>query len=185
MLLDRKSAQLLVVDVQERLLPAMHEGARLVERCAALMQSAQRLGIPVTLSAQYRKGLGPVIARLDNLKGDAVELEKMHFSCAADAGILARIDALAKAGHTQLLLCGIESHVCVLQSAVGFKELGLHVAVAADAVTSRRPESVALALDRLRSNGVEVVNTEMALFEWLHQSGTAEFKELSGLIKEF
>jgi nicotinamidase-related amidase len=183
MLLDRARSQLLVVDVQERLMPAMYEGARMADRCAILMQAAHRLGIPVTVSEQYRKGLGPTIARLDNIKGDAPVLEKMHFSCAADPRIVERIDALAKADRTQLVVCGIEAHVCVTQSALGFKDFGLHVAVAADAVTSRQPESVNLAVARLREAGVAVVNTEMALFEWLHMAGTPEFKELSQLIK--
>jgi nicotinamidase-related amidase len=184
MLLDRARSQLLVVDVQERLMPAMHAGETMAERCGILMQSAHRLGIPVTISEQYRKGLGPTIARLGNLKGDAPVLEKVHFSCAEDDAIVARVNGLATAGRSQVLVCGIESHVCVLQSALGFKErFGFEVAVAADAVTSRQPASVALAFDRMRGAGVSVVNTEMALFEWLHRAGTPEFKELSPLIR--
>jgi nicotinamidase-related amidase len=184
MLLNRASSQLLVVDVQERLMPAMHAGEAMAERCGILMQAAHRLGVPVTISEQYRKGLGPTIARLGNLKGDAPVLEKTHFSCADDEAIAARVMALAKSGRAQVVVCGIESHVCVLQSALGFKErFGLEVAVAADAVTSRQPASVALALDRLRASGVSVVNTEMTLFEWLHRAGTPEFKELSPLIR--
>ena len=183
MLLDRRRAQLLVVDVQDRLLPAMHDGEAMVERCAVLMQAAQRLEIPVTVSEQYRKGLGATVARLDNLKGGATLMEKMHFSCAADPGIAAHVGGLARGGRNQLVICGIEAHVCVAQSALGFKAMGLPVAVVADAVTSRRVESVGLALSRLSAAGVTVVNTEMAVFEWLHQVSTPEFKELSKLIK--
>jgi nicotinamidase-related amidase len=184
MLLDRARCQLLVVDVQERLMPAMHAGEAMVERCGILMQAAHRLGIPVTISEQYRKGLGPTIARLDNLKGDAPVLEKMHFSCADDAAIAARIGGIVTSGRAQVVVCGIESHVCVLQSALGFKQrFGFDVAVAADAVTSRQPESVRLALERLRAGGVSVVNSEMTLFEWLHRAGTPEFKELAPLIR--
>ena len=183
MLLDRARAQLLVVDVQEKLLPAMHEGERMVERCAVLLQAAHRLGIPVTISEQYRKGLGATVARLDAIKGDAVVMEKMHFSCAADPAIAAHVEGLARAGRAQLVICGIESHVCVTQSALGFKAMGLPVTVVADAVASRRPESAALALTRMSAAGVTVANTEMAVFEWLHQAGTPEFKELSKLIK--
>jgi nicotinamidase-related amidase len=183
MLLDRSRAQLLVVDVQDRLLPAMHEGEHLVERCAILMQAAHRLGIPITVSEQYRKGLGATVARLDNIKGDAPVMEKMHFSCAADPAIATHVGGLARAGRHQLVICGIESHVCVAQSALGFKEMGLPVTVVADAVTSRRPESVALAITRMSAAGVTIANTEMALFEWLHQAGTPAFKDLSKLIK--
>lgn len=182
MLLDRSRCQLLVVDVQERLLPAMHEGERMVENCAVLMQASHRLGIPVTVSEQYPRGLGPTIARLDTLKGDARVMEKMHFSCAADAGIDARVRGLASEGRAQLVICGIEAHVCVLQSALGFAG-GLSVFVAADATTSRRPESVAAAHARFAANNVEVITTEMAVFEWLNLAGTPEFKDLSKLIK--
>ncbi len=183
MLLDRAQAQLLVVDVQDRLVPAMHDGEAMTGRCAVLMQAAQRLGIPVTISEQYRKGLGPTVARLIDAAGDAPVMEKMHFSCAADPGIAAHVDGLARAGRSQLVICGIEAHVCVTQSAVGFKAAGLSVTVVADAVTSRAPVSVTLALARMSAAGVTVVNTEMTLFEWLHQAGTPEFKELSKLIK--
>ena len=183
MLLDATRSQVLIVDVQERLLPAMHEGTAAVERCAVLMQAAQELTLPVLVSEQYRKGLGPTVARLDNVKGDASLMEKMHFSCAADPGMAKHIGDIAAAGRPQVVMGGIESHVCVLQSALGFKAAGLDVFVVADAVTSRRPESVDLALDRLRAAGVHVVNTEMAVFEWLHVSGTPQFKALSKLIK--
>jgi nicotinamidase-related amidase len=180
MLLNRARSQLLVVDVQERLMPAMHEGERMIDKCAILIQAASRLRIPVTVSEQYRKGLGGTVGRLDNLKGDAPVMEKMHFSCAADAQITARVKAVVR---PQVVVCGIESHVCVLQSALGFKDMGLDVVLVADAVTSRAQSSVDLALARARAAGVAIVNTEMALFEWLHESGTPEFKELSKLIK--
>jgi nicotinamidase-related amidase len=180
MLLDKDRSQFLLVDVQDRLLPAMHEGERMVERCGILLQAAQRLGIPTTISEQYKKGLGATVERLSNLKGDAPVLEKMHFSCAADPAMTARVQSL---GKKQLVIAGIEAHVCVLQSALGFKDMGLEVFVVADAVTSRKQESVDLALERYRAAGVNVVNAEMALFEWLHVSGTPAFKDLSKLIK--
>ncbi len=183
MLLSRDRSHLLIVDVQERLLPAMHNGARVVERCVVLLQAAARLQIPTSISEQYRKGLGPTVAALQNVLGGAAVLEKAHFSCARDAAMSGRVLALAQDGRRQVVVGGIESHVCVLQSALGFRSLGLDVAVVADAVTSRHPESVALALDRCRAAGVLVVSTEMALFEWLDVSGTPEFKELSQLIK--
>ena len=183
MLIDRARSQLLVVDVQERLLPAMHEGASMAANCAILMQAAHRLGIPVTISEQYTKGLGPTIAPLAAIKGDARVMEKMHFSCADDTGISTRVRGLASEGRAQLIVCGIESHVCVLQSALGFAGGGLNVFVALDAVTSRKPESVAVARARFAAEKVGVITTEMVVFEWLHVSGTPEFKELSKLIK--
>ena len=183
MLLDRSRSQLLVVDVQDRLLPAMHEAERVVGNCAILMRAAHRLGIPVTISEQYPKGLGGTVARLADVKEDAPVLEKMLFSCAADARIGMRVRGLASEGRSQLVVCGIEAHVCVLQSALGFADGGLSVFVAADATASRRSESSALAHRRLAGAGVSVITTEMAVFEWLHAAGTPEFKELSALIK--
>lgn len=183
MILDRARSQLIIVDVQERLLPAMQEGDRMVERCGLLMQGAGELGVPILVSEQYRKGLGPTVERLDTLKGDAVMMEKMHFSCAADPDMLVHVSELAKEGRRQLVLAGIESHVCVLQSALGFKQAGFDVYVAMDATTSRRQDSVDLARDRLLANRITPVNAEMVLFEWLHVSGTPEFKAVSKLVK--
>ncbi len=183
MLLDRARSQLLVVDVQERLLPAVQNGERMVERCAILLKVAQRLAIPVLISEQYKKGLGPTVHQLNDTKGDAVIMEKAHFSCAADPAIMAHVSDITAQGRNQIVVCGAEAHVCVLQSALGLKIKGLDVFVVADAVSSRRDESVDLAMKRLRDVAVGVVNTEMVVFEWLHVSGTEEFKALSKLIK--
>lgn len=183
MLLSRERSQLLIVDVQEKLAPAIFEAERMIERCSFLMQVANRLNVPLTVSEQYRKGLGPTIARLNNLKGDAPVMDKLHFSCAADPALASRVQSLAAEGKRQVVLAGIEAHVCVLQSALGFKDMGLDVFVVADAVSSRTAESVALALERYRQAGVQAINAEMAMFEWLHLSGTPEFKDLSKLIR--
>ena len=183
MLLDAARSQFLLVDMQERLVPAMHEADALLDRCAILLQSAAEVGVPGTVSEQYRKGLGATVARLDALRGDATVIEKMHFSSAADPSQSGRVVALAAQGRRQLVIAGIESHVCVLQSALGFKEMGLEVFVVADAVSSRKPDSIKLAQNRLRQSGVSIVNAEMVLFEWLQISGTPQFKAVSKLIK--
>ncbi|MBD25220.1 MAG: hydrolase [Candidatus Marinimicrobia bacterium] len=183
MLLDRAHSQLLVVDVQERFMPVMYEAELMADRCSILMKAAQQLSIPMTLSEQYKKGLGPTIALLDSIKGESPVMEKAHFSCAADPAICERIKLLATHGRNQLVVCGIESHVCVMQSAIGFMDLNLDVFVVADAISSRHPESVTLAKNRMSNSGVGIVNTEMAVFEWLHIAGTKEFKEISKLIK--
>jgi len=177
------TSQLLIVDVQERLIQAMYEGERMLRGCEVLLKAANRLRLPVTISEQYPKGLGPTVKRLVNIKGDAAVMEKNHFSCASDPHIAEHITSQAQAGRTQLVVGGIESHVCVLQSALGFKKSGLDLFVVLDAVTSRHLESVDLARGRFDLNKVAVINTEMALFEWLQVSGTSEFKDLTGLIK--
>lgn len=180
MLLDRTKSCLLVIDVQEKLIGAMSAAAEVVANTGILLKAAERLGIPVLFSEQYPKGLGPTVAALAPYAAKTGAVTKTEFSCAAAPGYVERLRA---AGREQLVLTGIEAHVCVLQTALGMKELGFPVFVVADAVSSRKPESAALALERMRAGGVTVVTAEMVLFEWLGRAGTPEFKELSALIK--
>lgn len=180
MLVDRARSQLLVVDVQERLLPAMAEPDQVSRGCALLMTAAARLDIPITVSEQYPKGLGPTVPALAELVPENRVLAKLDFSCAADPAIR---DRLETEGRPQIVVAGIEAHVCVLMTAMQLVEAGHEVFVVADAVSSRRQGSADLALDRLRAAGVSAVNAEMVLFEWLRRAGTEEFKEISKLIK--
>jgi len=180
MLLDRARSQLLIVDVQERLLPAMHDPEAVENGCNRLIRAAQELSLPLTVSEQYPKGLGPTVAGLRDLLADDVVLAKTEFSCAGNPEIMARMTA---ADRQQVVIAGIEAHVCVLQTAVTLRERGYEPVVVMDASSSRQPESQRMAGERLRANGVEMVTGEMVLFEWLRQAGTPEFKALSGLIK--
>jgi nicotinamidase-related amidase len=179
-MLDRARSLLLVVDVQERLLPVMAEPAAVIEGCIKLMQGATRLGVPLLVTEQYPRGLGPTVTELKALAPADAIADKVHFSCAADPAIGAR---LAESGRSQAVLCGIESHVCVQQTALTLKERGWEVFVVGDAVSSRRQNSVDLALERMRGRGVEIVDVEMVLFEWLGVAGTPEFRDLSRIIK--
>ena len=180
MIVDRDRSVLLVIDVQERLAPATAEPDRVIANCAVLMKAAARLDVPVLVSEQYPKGLGPTVGALRGLAADADIYPKLHFSCADDPGYRARLDAL---GRRQAILAGMETHVCVLQTALGAKAIGYQVAVVGDAVSSRAPDNKAAALARMAANGIEVVTTEMIVFEWLGQAGTEAFRELSALIK--
>ncbi len=180
MLLVAPRSALLVVDIQTKLLPAMAEPGPVVANTTKLMRGATRLSVPLLVSEQYPKGLGPTVPELGALAPAGATLEKNAFSCAGDDGIVARVRALDR---RQLVLCGIESHVCVLQTAIGFRERGYDIAVAWDATSSRRETDRSLAADRLRQAGIALVSTEMVLFEWLGKAGTPEFKEISGLIK--
>jgi|SRR5690606_14772544 len=180
MLLDARQSALLLVDVQERLLPVMDQGEALLANCAILMQAAGRLGVPMLVSEQYPKGLGRTVPALAAMAPTGAIAEKLHFSCLGDAGYRARFESLAR---PQAVIAGIEAHICVLQTALSLKAEGRQCAVVADAVGSRRPASRDLALDRLRANGIEVVSTEMVLFEWMARAGTAEFKDVSKLIR--
>ena len=177
MLLHASQSVLMVVDVQARLLPAMAEPDLVTGNSVKLVAAAKRLAIPVLVSEQYPKGLGPTV---DSLKEAGTVLAKLSFSCAADPGIA---QALERLGRRQIVLCGIESHVCVLQTALGLKAKGYEVAVVWDAVSSRKLADKELAAPRLRAGGVSLIGTEMAIFEWLGAAGTPEFKELSALIK--
>lgn len=180
MLLDATQSQLLVIDIQERLLPVMNEPEPMIANSSRLMAGARLADVPVTVSEQYPRGLGPTIPEIaENASAEEI-LAKVHFSCAGDAGLSKRLNV---AGRKQLVLCGIEAHVCVLQSALGFLAQGYDVFVVADAITSRVPESVRLAEARLRAAGVCLVNVEMVLFEWTGQADSKVFREMRKLIQ--
>ena len=185
MLLQRERCCLLVIDMQERLLPAMAGAEPLLHYAGILIRAAKRLDLPVLASEQYPKGLGHTDPGLRALLGNEIEPQpKTHFSCVDDPGIRARLHSLAREqGRDQAVLLGVEAHVCVLQTALGLPRLGLAPFVVGDAVASRRAESRQMALDRMARDGVEIVSTEMVLFEWLGKASTPEFKEISALIR--
>ena len=180
MLIDRRHSCLLIVDVQEKLAPAMADPASVIRNAAILMQAATRLEIPLVLSEQYPQGLGTTVPELCALAPERARIAKLSFSCASDPGLLQRVK---DAQRSLIVIAGLEAHVCVLQSALGFRQAGYQVVVVGDAVSSRAPANRDAALQRLRENGVEVATTEMVLFEWLGQAGTPEFKDLTRLIK--
>lgn len=171
---------LVVIDMQERLLPAMAEPDAVAGRCATLMRAARRLDVAMLVSEQYPKGLGRTVAPLAGLMANDARVEKMHFSCMREPGFAERLGAL---GRRQVTLCGIETHVCVLQTALDLAQRGYRVSVVADAVGSRQHRDHDIGLRRMADDGVSVVTTEMVVFEWLERAGTKEFKELSALIK--
>lgn len=171
---------LMVVDIQSRLLPAMHSAAEVVANGRILLRAAELLEVPVLASEQYTKGLGATVPEIAALVPEGATLEKIHFSCAADAGLALR---LGETGRRQCVVCGIEAHVCVLQTCVHLLEQGHQVFVVADATSSRTSRNHQLALDRLRATGAEIVSTEMIVFEWLHRADADTFRDLSRLIK--
>jgi nicotinamidase-related amidase len=175
MLMNREKSVLLVVDIQERLLPHMHDWQRLLENAAWLIKVAQRLQVPVMASEQYPRGIGPTHPDLAALLPAQAIVEKMHFSCAA-AECLTRLPG---SDRRQVVITGIESHVCVLQTALELRWQGRDVFVVADAVASRDPANRELALARMRGHGIEIVSREMVAFEWLKLAGTDEFREVS------
>ncbi len=184
MLLSAQRSHLLVVDLQARLMPAIHEGDAALKNVAILLQAAARLGIPVTVTEQYPKGLGSTVDSVtEMLPPSALVLPKTTFSSARDLAIAGRVAELRGQGRDQLAICGAEAHICVLQSALGFKAMGLDVFVVADAVSSRSPHSVNTACARLLHAGCHWVTTEMAVFEWMERAATEDFRALSPLFK--
>ncbi len=184
MLLSAQRSQLIVVDVQARLMPAIAEADQLLANATILLKAARTLGVPVTVTEQYPKGLGTTVESVtEALPPDAVVLPKITFSAAGDAAIAERIAVLRGEGRDQLVICGAEAHVCVLQTALAFRNAGLNVFVVADAVSSRSAHSVNAACARLLHADCHWVTTEMVLFEWMERAGTYDFRSLSALIK--
>ena len=180
MLIDRERSFLLLVDVQDRLLPAMAEPEILLRNAAILLKAAARLGVPVLASEQYPRGLGHTVPELASLLPAGAVMEKVAFSCLGEAG---PTDRIASFGRKQAVICGIEAHVCVLQTAMDLAAKAYEPFVVRDAVSSRAALSVDTALARFQKTGIEVVTTEMVVFEWLARAGTDEFKEVSRLIR--
>ena len=174
-LIQADKSVLLVVDVQGKLAQLMHEHRRLIDNCATLVKAANKIGVPVAASEQYPKGLGPTVPELQELIPHDSMGSKVHFSCAA-SGCLEHLPSL---GRDQIVICGIESHVCVLQTALDYHKTDREVFVVADAISSRNPQEIELAIQRMRQHGIQIVSKEMVLFEWLRQAGTPLFKEIS------
>lgn len=180
MLIDAATSLLLMIDMQERLLPAI-SGRNEVERnCAILVKAASRREAPVVVTEQYPKGLGRTVPGLSELLPTHSIMEKLEFSCARNMAIMNRLEA---AQRKQAVLCGVEAHVCVLQTAVDLQSRGFDVFVAIDACGSRRDESKQVASARLSAAGVSVVTTEMVVFELLETAGSPVFREVSKLIQ--
>lgn len=176
-------SQLLLVDVQEKLAPAVVDAEAITARCAFVLACARQLGVPFTVSEQYPKGLGPTVASLMEAVGNAPRLPKVAFSALGDAALADRIGGLRGEGRGQLVLIGIEAHVCVLQTAFDARRAGYDVFVVADAASSRTVRDRDAGFARMAAGGISVVTAEMVMFEWLEKAGTADFKSLSQMIR--
>ncbi|MFN0193121.1 MAG: hydrolase [Aestuariivirga sp.] len=183
MLIDATKATLLLIDMQERLLPAMAAPDEVEKRCSILLKAAKALDVPVAASEQYPKGLGHTAPALREEIGNAPVFEKTTFSCWRDPALKQHLIQHHEQQRPQVIVAGIEAHVCVMQTAADLTQAGFGVFVVADAVSSRAPSSVALALDRMRQYGVSIVNAEMVVFELLGKAANPAFKMLSGLIR--
>jgi nicotinamidase-related amidase len=183
MVLGREHTALVVIDVQERLFPAMDSDHReeVMRNLKVLAATAQRLQLPTLATEQYPKGLGHTLPEMKAaLPTGLTPIEKVAFSC---WGVEAFRSRLAASGARQVLLGGIEAHVCVLMSALDLLAAGYGVHIVADAVTSRTQANWRLAMDQLRQAGAVVTTTETVLFQLLRQADSDDFRELARLIR--
>jgi nicotinamidase-related amidase len=175
MLIDAERSLLLVVDVQEKLLPVIRENDRVLANVTWLVQAAQQLGIPVAATEQYPKGLGPTAKPVRALLPEGSIATKTHFSAVA-AQCLA---GLPGADRPQVVIVGLEAHVCVLQTTLELLEEGREVYVVTDCVGSRHELDGRMALARMQQEGARMVTREMVVYEWLGEAGTPRFSEIS------
>ncbi len=170
----------LVVDIQERLFPVMWEKEKLVSNCKILIQGLQELKIPLIVTQQYTKGLGETHSEIKSVIEDFTFIEKREFSCCDEPTVAEKLKQM-KAKN--IIICGIESHVCVLQTAVDLKDAGFNPIVVMDCVSSRIKENMDLAKERFRFENIMMTSYESILFELTRSSGAAEFKAISKLVK--
>ena len=178
----QSSSQFVVVDIQEKLSATMPEKVinRVIKNTSLLAQAAAAFGIPITLTEQYPRGLGTTLAPLAPVVAQARRIEKTCFSCADSP----EFNAICKENkRSQVILVGMEAHICILQTALDLQAAGFHVFVVEDAICSRRLENYENAIHRLRQAGVVVTNAESVVFEWLRDSRHEQFKAISALLR--
>jgi len=180
--LDPEQCALIVVDIQEKLLPPIWEKERLVRNAQLLIRLAGILKIPALVSTQYMKGLGNTVPEVAALLPDTPSIDKMMFSCFGSEVFCSLLKRLP-GQRTTVLLCGMETHICVMQTALGALREGYLVHVASDAVSSRTELNWRIGLERMRAAGAILSSTEMMIYELLRSSGAPAFKELLPYLK--
>lgn len=175
--LEAENCALVVVDIQQKLLPPIFNREQLIRNASLLIRLANILEIPVLVTTQYAKGLGATVPEIMELAGDVRPIDKLEFSCFGKDTFCSAVKSLSGNRNT-MLLCGMETHICVMQTALGALDQGYLVHVASDAVGSRAEWNWKIGLDRMRDAGCVLSSTEMMMYELLRKSGTPAFKEL-------
>jgi nicotinamidase-related amidase len=175
--LEAEQCALIVVDIQEKLLPPIFNKESLVKNSQLLIRLANILSIPVMVTTQYSKGLGSVVPEIASLLADAPTIDKLEFGCFGSEQFRSSLKQLPGNRNTALL-CGMETHICVMQTAIGALNDGYLVHVASDAVGSRAEWNWKIGLDRMRAAGAVISSAEMMMYELLRCSGTPQFKQL-------
>ncbi|MCF6187746.1 MAG: isochorismatase family protein [Desulfobulbaceae bacterium] len=173
---------LYVVDPQERLMAHIHEAGRVVKNIALMIRLAGTFSLPVLANTQYKKGIGPIVPELADLLTGVPCPDKVEFNGLANTEVRLELDRLSPSVDT-LLLCGVETHICIYQTAMGALDAGYKVRVVADAVSSRTSENDRFGQARLREIGAVLQPAEMIIYELLRQAGTTEFKVMLPYLK--
>ena len=175
-----ENSLLVIVDVQGKLAQLMFEKEKLIANLVRMVKGAQILGIPILWNEQNPTGLGSTIPELTELLAALQPQSKMTFSCCGNPTFM---EELSQSGRRQVLLVGIEAHVCVYQTAAELLQQGYDVHLVSDAVSSRTSENKQIGIERMRSHGAVITSTEMALFELLRTADHSRFREISRLVK--
>jgi len=180
--LQAEKCALVVVDIQQKLLPPIHEKERLLRHSQLLIRLAKILHIPVLMTTQYAQGLGATVPEIASLLPDVRAIDKLQFSCFESGEFCSGLKSLPGKRNT-VLLCGVEAHICVMQTALGALNKGYLVHVASDAVGSRAEWNWQIGLERMRSAGAIISSTEMIVYELLRGWGTEQFKQMLPFLK--
>lgn len=180
MRIRREECAGLLIDIQERLFPHMDQKEELLRKTLMLLKGLNILNVPLLFTEQYPKGLGPTLKAIRETLGAPPALEKSAFSCCDEPGY---VKAMEELGRKTLIICGIEAHVCVMQTCIDLRASGYAPVLVEDCVSSRNPEDKRVAIHRMSSEGVLIATCESILFELTRNSGTEEFKAISSLVK--
>ena len=179
LLMSPYDTALLVVDVQEKFIPAIHDAHLMVWNCKRLLEAADLLGVETAATEQYPKGLGTTVNPLAEHLQDIPD--KSMFSCRECWPLF---EHMLQSGKRTILIAGIEAPVCIQQTALDLLSQGFRVVLAVDAISSRHPQDKEIAIERMTSHGCEVTSTESAIFEWCESASHPQFKALSSIVQQ-
>ncbi len=180
MRLNKENTIGVVIDLQEKLIPHMSNKEQILDKCLTMVKGLRILQVPIVVTQQYTKGLGNTIKPINDAIGNFSYIEKLTFSCYREPSF---IKVMNRTGKRNVIIMGIESHVCILQTALDLLYNNFNPVVVIDAISSRKKEDMEIALWRMRDVGCIMTTTESILFELCRQAGTPEFKEISKLVK--
>ncbi len=180
MRINRENSAGLIIDIQGKLFPHMDQNDTLLKKCTTLIEGLKVLEVPLVITEQYPKGLGPTVDDIATLVAEDPLVEKITFSCCDEPAVLQTVSIQ---NRKAIIICGIEAHVCVMQTVVDLQAAGYTAVVVEDCISSRNPEDKRVAVERMRAEGAVISTCESILFELARVAGTDEFKAISRLIK--